>query len=207
MGRCQARAQRTQEDTGEVVLDATHGKKLFRSALQPCIAVTAAKALLEQRFKNTWGAMGMIPDQVFRVELGPILFKNPEARFEFAPHFCLRVRCDDGDLRSVEFERRQRAQVLVNGFGSFQRQADDVITLGVQAGAIEFGRQLECGLDFFVLMHLFQNFLMKAFDAEKRAFQATFLPFLEIAEKQIDARLHQPPHAMPRKQFDNGVRM
>ena len=75
----QACAQRTQQNAEKVALDAAHSQKLFRGALEPGIAVTTAKTFLKERFKNTWGAMGMIPDQMFRVELRPVLFKNPEA--------------------------------------------------------------------------------------------------------------------------------
>jgi hypothetical protein len=106
----------------------------------------------------------------------------------------LRVRSNDGDLGDVEFERGAGAKIFGDRFGSFGGQADDVVALRIEAGAIEAGGEFEGGLDLFVLVHLLEDFLVKAFDAEERAFHSAFLPLIEVAKEEINARLDEPAH-------------
>src|SRR5262249_11687488 len=110
-----------------------------------------------------------------------------------------------GDLRGIEVQGGQRAEVLGDRFGSLLRQPDDVVALGVEAGAVQLLGQLKGGLHLFVLVHLLQQLLMKAFDAEKRPFHAARPPVLKIAQEQVDTGLHQPTNAVACEQFDDRV--
>ena len=136
MGTGQACPHRSHQDARKVALDPARGQKLFRGALEPAIAITTSEALLQQRLENPRCAVRMVPDQLLGVKLGPVFLKNSETRFEFPPHFRLRMRRDDGDLRSIEFKRCQRAQIFCDGFRRLWRQAYDVVALRVQTGTI-----------------------------------------------------------------------
>src|SRR3974377_1923562 len=186
------RAYRASEDAGEVAFAPALGQELLGGAREPSVAVAILKALFEQRFEDAGGAVRMLPDEVLRVELGPILFEDTVVGVEVAPHLRLRVRRDDRDLRDVQMERGKRAQVFSDGLRSFLRQADDVIAVRVESGGIEFVRQLERGLDLFVLFYLLEGFLVEAFVAEQGAFHAGRSPLFEITEEEIDERLHEP---------------
>src|SRR6516225_4690822 len=207
MGTCQACPHGSHQDARKVALDPARGQKLFRRAPQPAVAIATSETLLQQRLKNAWCAVRVVPDQVLGVKLGPVFLKNSETRLEFPPHFRLRMRRDDGYLRGVEFKRCQRAQIFRDGFRRLWRQANDVVALRVQAGEIQLLRQLKGGLDFLVLVHLLQDVLMKAFNAEQRALHAAVLPLVEIAKKQVHPGLYQPAYAMARKQLDNLFRV
>ena len=192
------------EDAGKVAVKPTLGDKFFHGAREPVAAVAIAEALFEERFKNTGSAVRVVPDEALGVKPGPILFKDAVVGFEIAPHFGLRVRSNDGDLGDVEFERSESAQIFGDGFRRFGGQADDVVALGVEAGAIEARSEFEGGLDLFVLVHVLEDFLVEAFDAEERAFHAAFLPLIEVTKEKIDTRLDKPARTIAGEAFDDG---
>jgi hypothetical protein len=146
----------------------------------------------------------VVPDEALGVKPGPILFKDAVVGFEIAPHFGLRVRSNDGDLGDVEFERSESAKIFGDGFRRSGGQADDAVALGVEAGAIEARSEFEGGLDLFVLVHLLEDFLVQAFDAEERAFHAAFLPLIEVTKEKIDTRLDKPARTIAGEEFDDG---
>jgi hypothetical protein len=54
-------------------------------------------------------------------------------------------------------------------------------------------------------VHLLEDFLVEAFNAEEGALHPGLLPFVEIAEEEIDAGLYQPAKAMTCEEFDDGL--
>jgi hypothetical protein len=140
---------------------------------------------------------------VLGVKLGPIFFGNTVIGFEIAPHFGMRMRGDDGDLRDVELERSKDSQVGGDGFRSLWRQANDVVALSVEAGTVEALGKLEGGLNLFVFVHLLEDVLMKALDAEESAFHTRLPPLIKIAEEEIDAGLHKPVNFVAGEKLDN----
>jgi hypothetical protein len=140
------RTDRASEDAGEIAVEPTFGDKFLHRALQPVGAVALTETLLKQRFQDAGGAVGMVPDEVLGIELRPVPFKDAVVGFKVAPHLRPWMGGDDGDLRDVEFERGQGAKIFGDGFGSFRRQADDVVAMGVETMAIETFDKLENGL-------------------------------------------------------------
>src|SRR5882724_4278863 len=72
----------------------------------------------------------------------------------------------------------------------------------VSSRGVEAARQLHHGFHFFPFVNLFQHLLVKTFDTEERALHPFLDPLIEIAQKKIDARLHQPLDLVAREQFD-----
>jgi len=142
---------------------------------------------------------------VLCVELGPILFENAVVGFEVAPHFGSGVRCDDGDLRDVELKGREGTEIGIDGLRSFRGQADDVVAVGIESDSIEAFGEFEGGLDFFVLVHLLENFLVETLNAKEGAFHAAARPLIKIAKEEIDAGLHEPADTMASKEFGDRI--
>jgi hypothetical protein len=199
-----ASADGTGEDAGKVAVKPTLGEKLLHGAREPVATVAIPEILFEEGFEDAGGAVSVVPDEVLGVKPRPILFKDAVVGFEIAPHFGLRIRSNDGDLGDVEFERSKGAKIFGDGLGSFGGQTDDVVALGVEPGAIETLSELEGGLDLLVLVHLLEDFLVETFDAEERAFHTAFLPLIEVAKEEIDARLDEPAHTITGEEFDDG---
>ena len=132
-----SRANRAQQYAGNVFLGSSHGEELFRRPHKPFVSIAGAEALFEQRFQHAGRAIWVIPDEVLGVELRPVFFKNTVTGIEFTPHFRLRMRRDDGNLRGVELQRGQCPQIFGDRSWRLRRQSDYVLALGVEAGAVE----------------------------------------------------------------------
>ena len=203
MRRGEASADRAPRDASEVAVEPALGNEFLHGATEPVASVAVAETLLEEGFEYRGRAVRVVPDKVLGVKPRPILFEDAVVGFEVAPHFRLRVRGHDGDLGDIEFEGSEGAKIFGDGFGRFGGQADDVVALRVEPGPIEPCGEFEGGLDFFVLVHLLENFLVETLDPEKGPLHAALAPLIEIAEEEIDAGLHEPADAVTGEEFDH----
>src|SRR5690348_2126309 len=142
-------------------LDAAVQELAHRSP-QPGPGVAQRKPFLQQRLQAPRRAMGMPPNQVFGVVLRPVLLENSVLCVQLIPQLRLRMRRHDGDLRDVQLQRRQRAQILANGFRRLARETNDVVTLRIALRLVQPPRELQHRFDLFAFMNLLEHVLMEA---------------------------------------------
>lgn len=76
MRRSPASSDRASEHASEIALEPAFDDKLFHYAADPMRAIAVLEAAFEESFENTGNALGMVPNEVFGIEFGPILFEN-----------------------------------------------------------------------------------------------------------------------------------
>ena len=200
MGSSPAGCQGAKRDASEFAVGPALSDEFLHGAPQPRAAIALAKPVFEEGFEDARGAVRMIPHQVLGIEAGPVFFEDA-VKFvsQVAPHLGLRVGSDDGDLRDVEFERSQGAQVRGDGFGSFRRQANDVVTLGVKRRRRSDARPTRRPREPFRSYASASEISWWKLSMPNRApSMPHFAPAVEIAQQQVDAGLHKPVEAVTR---------